>query len=501
MTTAAAPTNAQILSKLSEVMTEINAVKTQHAQISAVRDAGVQVPHVVPGPGNIDAMLTSRQAPRFRAGPSVLSSNGFQFGRLLSTIVDPSAETFARAKNELRLSSQMQGVIYDRFTNFTQNGNYKGKAGYCMAPLWPEAFSGEVMDDTTFWEMKTMLQAGADYSDPDELDFWRKKAAPTPAQSYTDQQYGGSFVPPPTFGPPIELLRNREALLNAGATVIPLGPSGRVTYPRLVTPTTASGQLENTQLTATTVTTGSLNINARKMMCNVLLPNELLRYGAPATEALIRADIFKSVALQLDYYLLVGNGSQTQPLGLWTMSQVTGNTYAVGLVTPQGTGNTQLAPQDVFAFPAQCEANNGDPYTDKGGWIMHPKLFYAFGKTRWTPYNGAGQVGGFVYNLTRGLADGFQKPMLGDFPVTKTTQVTANLTSGSNTTYCIFAPWEDYILALYGAIEFFQTDAGYTLASSDMSLVRAILSGDGGPRHPGVFVFPSVGVTTDTVGP
>jgi len=357
------------------------------------------------------------------------------------------------------------------------------------------------MDDSTYWYVKGMLQAGCDGADPDEMSWWRTKAAPTPAQSYTDQQYGGSFVPPPTFGPPIELLRNEEALLNAGATVLPLGPSGRITYPRLVTASTAAGALENTQQAATTVTTGALNLNARKMMCLILLPNELLRYGAPATEALIRADMFKSVALQLDYYLLVGNGSQTQPLGLWTMAQVTGNTYGVSLITPTGTGATQLTPQDALSFVAACYTHNGNPKKNKGGWIMHPDLFFAFGQTRWTPYSGSGQVGGFVNNLVREMGWGpDSKDLLANYPVAMTNQVSNNLTT-SNTTWCVFSEISDYLLGLYGAIEFFQTDAGYTLASSDMSLVRAIVSGDGGPKHPAVWSFPSVPVTANTVGP
>jgi len=510
-TATAAPTNAQLLQKMGELLTDVNAIKTEHARLAAARDTGAVTVGAVPPsalyPGhNPNINAKSRNGPYYRMGPSALASGfagGFQFGRLLSWARNEIRND--DAKHELHINEIMRNVTgHGRMPAFNdgtpERPNYTGQKGYCCAPLWTEAFNEKVMSNDEYYECKSMLQGGADASDPDEMAFWAKKAG-QPAQSWTDQNYGGTLVPPPTFGQPIELLRNREALLNAGATVVPLGPSGRITYPRLVAPSVAAGNLENTTQTATTVQTGALNLNARKMMCNIILPNELLRYGAPATEALIRADIFKSVALILDFYLLQGNGGQTQPLGLYTMSQVSGNPYGVSTVTPQGTSNTQLAPQDAYTFIAQVEGKNGDPDREKGGWIMHPELFYAFVQTRFTPYSGAGQVGLFVNNLTRDVGDGFQKPMLAGYPVTKTVQVTNNLSSNAHTTYCIFAPWEDYLLGMFGAIEFFQTDAGLTLAQADQTLIRSLVAGDGGPRHPGVYAFPSTAITSNLVGP
>jgi hypothetical protein len=45
------------------------------------------------------------------------------------------------------------------------------------------------------------------------------------------------------------------------------------------------------------------------------------------------------------------------------------------------------------------------------------------------------------------------------------------------------------VIALFGAIEFTQTDAGLNLIGSDQTAVRALLHFDGGPRHPGLVSF------------
>jgi HK97 family phage major capsid protein len=492
----------QVLKVLSNMESRLNKIETTDARLAAARDTGAQP--VLGAPAG--------SAPYARRGENIMTSRGFYFGKMLGMVGGHIPPEFCK----------VEGMLSEKIRNatFQAGGGFQkfAGAGHCFAPLWPDGFNSEMMSNDDYYEMKSLLQHGVDRADPEEIQHWYKKAydnkglrddlsgyggkaAALPAQSWTDQAGGGTFVPPPTFGPPIELLRNREALLNAGATVVPLGPSGRITYPRLITPTASQGQLENNQTTPTTVTTGALNLNARKMITVVVLPNELLRYGAPATEALIRADIFKSVALQLDFYLLQGNGSQTQPLGLATMGSASGNPYGLALVTQTGASGSpnQLSPQDAYSFPMVVEENNGNPDQDNGGFIMRPQLSYAFSQTRWTPYSGAGQVGGFVYELVRDLK-GKAIPHLAGYPVTKTVQVVNNRGGVTNATYVLFSGWADYLLGLFGAIEFVQTDVGYTLLSSDQCAVRCVLTGDGGPRHPGTVAFCD-SISCATVGP
>src|SRR5262249_28021036 len=153
------------------------------------------------------------------------------------------------------------------------------------------------------------------------LGYGRKAAATavSPAQSWIDSSAGGAFVPPPTFGPPIELLRNKEALMNAGATTMPLGPSGRLQMARMTGATQGGWSGENTGNAPVNAATGLFTLSAKKVIALVAMPNELLRFGSPAAESLIRSDLMKTVALIMDKGLLDGQGSDNVPLGLATM--------------------------------------------------------------------------------------------------------------------------------------------------------------------------------------
>ena len=104
----------------------------------------------------------------------------------------------------------------------------------------------------------------------------------------------------------------------------------------------------------------------------MVLPGELLRFGSPATEALVRQDMFKTVSLIADKGLLEGPGSNNQPLGLATMGSASGNPYGMAIVSP--TNANQLAGQDVYSFLSGIEEANAIPKN----WIMRPKMAYAF---------------------------------------------------------------------------------------------------------------------------
>jgi HK97 family phage major capsid protein len=470
------PATAEILKEVTALRGEVAETKAALARAEAVRDTGAATARGV--------HIPSGAAPYARKGENIMGSRGFSFGKIFGSLAGHISPDEAKIEH----------MLCQKTMDIAQKGRYScvPNKPSCLVPIWPDGFNESMCSNDDYYEMKGLLAHGVSKADPDEMDYWHKKAytapgqkaAPSPSMSWTDQSQGGTFVPPAMFGQPIELLRSREALMNAGCTVMPMSPSGRITFPRLITPTTAAGTLENTQGTAVNPTTGALELMAKKVMSLVLLPNELLRFASPAVEALIRADVFKTVALQLDKNLLEGAGSQTQTLGLATMGAAAGNPYGLAIVTPSAAN--QLAGQDAYAFMSAVEENNGDPEGGRGGWIMRPKMAYAWYQARWTPYSGGTSQGGFLFEITRGL-DGKAVKNLAGYPITSTVQVSN--TRGSNQTYILFAPWEDYILSLFGAIEFVQTTEGYNLTSSDQTLLRCILTGDGGPRHPGVFAF------------
>ncbi len=368
----------------------------------------------------------------------VLNSKGFSFARLMLCIGQPSLYDMDHwCPNEKALMSDLtQRCIAAGYHPEMNSNSMQGTAK--VAPMFPDMFeTGDFQQHIAardIYGMKSYMAGGTEGDDPEEQDWLLKKyfapgqkatAGPvTPAQAaFADASLGGTLIGPPTFGPPLELLRNIEALMNAGATTMPIGPTGSILMPKLVAPTVASLVGENKAVTATTYTTGQLELRAKKMMCLVVMPGELLRFGGPSAEQLTRNDMMKSVALGMDYQLLFGVGAPVAPLGLYTMAANTATTgggiyvvptagvpgrsgYGVVIIQPSNIGTTNtMSPQDIYDFEAGIEANNGEA----SAYIMAPALFAGFRKARWTPYSGGTSQGGFTFDLTR-LLEGTTQP-------------------------------------------------------------------------------------------
>lgn len=478
---------ATVLEKLSEMDqkwdTRLGAIEDKVKTVEARRVTGAAPASSVPA-----------GAPFGRKGENIMNSRGFSFGKIIGALGTNSDLYRDNAKIELDYCKRLAQEMHKKGWN-------PDRPGSVLVPIWPDAFGEQELDNTMYHEMKSLLYMGVSNADPQEVAWYEQKmygqkAAPTaasPAQSWIDQTIGGTFVPPPVFGPPIELLRNMEALMSAGCTVVPLGPSGRITMPRLTGATQGGWSGENFAQTASQAKTGSLNLSAKKAWGIVALPNEILRYASPAIEQVIRNDLFKTVALIMDKGLLDGPGSDNQPLGLATMGAAgavtatagsyAASTYGVNVIGP--TTANQLAPQDAYTFLAAIEENNGNG--DTVTWIMRPQMAYAFYQARWTPYTGGTSQGGFVFEIIRSFDGKVQKVLVGR-PIVSTVQVSNKRGSGAQT-YVLALQADDYYLGLFGAIEFTQTDAGWTLLSSDQTAVRAVINGDGGMRHPGLVSF------------
>ena len=437
----------------------------------------------------IDAKLVERQSDRTstpskeevfgtpfaRKGESVLNSRGFMFTKMIGLVAGVLEPEDCKVECEVARRLNDAQVVA---------GGFKKMPGKTwLAPLGSDLMVNDSkaapINNEFRQNIKSLTIAGVEGAEREEMEYViRKSYQGKTAQSWIDQTLGGSLVAPPAFGELIQLLRNKDALINAGARVEALPPQGRLKLPRQTTPTTGYYVGENSQITSSNFGTGFLELSAKKVCALVSLPNELIRYASPASEAVLRADITKTLSLTMDYQLLYGEGSDIYPLGLV-------NTPNVATVTPSDSTGTQLAPQDLFSFISNVEANNGEFQ----GWIMRPEMFYDFVGSRASTYNGSttAQVGQFVFDQFRELGSGFRKVVAG-YPCVTTSQVSITRGSGSGTT--VFGgQWDDYVIALFGSIEFAQAYQGDTAFANDQTVVRGILSHDGAARHPGVFAI------------
>lgn len=136
---------------------------------------------------------------------------------------------------------------------------------------------------------------------------------------------GGAAVPTFWLLPYIELLRNKSVLNRVGVRTLG-GLTGNVIIPRLEAPATAYSTAEIAAVTASQETLGQIALTPKRVSAQVLIGKQLIFQSSPDIEALVRDDMTQVLALYKDEMGLNGQGSASQPLGIF-------NTPGIGTVT------------------------------------------------------------------------------------------------------------------------------------------------------------------------
>lgn len=402
-------------------------------------------------------------------------SQGFSFMKMLGLItkqVEPQD-----AKVELDLHNRLH-KCYSREMGYHYEGGYAPGDRAFLAPLSTKFMQSAFVPPSFGHEMRQKVMAGLDGSMdlPDEMNWIRRKhmqemGYSTKALSWLNELRGGALVAPPEMGELIELLRNKEALINAGARTVPLPPQGRMKYPRQTSASNTFWIGENAPITSSDIGTGEIILQAKKLAVLIEAPNELIRFANPAAEALMRDDMTKSLALGLDLAGLEGQGGDNRPLGIINRQFI--NRINSSSQTANGD---RIMGQDIYRMIAAVEESNVENFE---GWIMRPKTLYKYFQLRWDSVAQGDAAGGFLFSLIREAGEGF-KPMLGGAPVTRSTQVSQNRAKGTaaNLTYILGGQWSQVLIGMFGAIEFSATQSGDTSFRNDQTWVKGILSAD-----------------------
>ena len=422
--------------------------------------------------------------PNARHGENALASRGYSFSKMLGLLtgVVPREE----AKVEIDIANRMDQALR---LNLPSGSGYEyrgvGHTGMSrfLAPLGTNYLQDMYVDGNFRREMRDLIHAGTIGADPNEMGWLRQKQLGKnyhgKTLSWLNELTGGALVAPPEMGELIELLRNKEALVNAGARTIPLPPQGRLKFPRQTAASTTYWVGENKTIADSDIGTGEVTLQAKKLAVLIQAPNELLRFASPAAEALIRDDMTKSLALALDMAGLEGTGGDYQPLGIL-------NTTGINTVTSSDArvNGDRLVGQDFYRMVAAVEESNAEGE----GWIMRPKTLYKAYQLRADAVGAGDGQGPFLFSLIR-EADDVIKPTIAGYPVTKSTQVSQVRSKGVATdlTYILFGMWSDFLIGMFGAIEFASTTQGDTAFQRDQTWVRGILTADCAPRHAAAF--------------
>lgn len=479
---AAAPVDAQsLLNTINEIKSNQESLAQKLADLSKPADPAAR--KGVPG-----------GAPAARSGEDIMGSRGFQFSRVIGALVGKMDKGFVKIEAELSNRIQKEYVERGFYTKDSNSG--------VIVPLSSALMFGtDPSLETLSKEIHDMTAAGVAGADPEEVDQISRRSYGRPSQfagvartkalSWQDESGLGNLVGPAVMGEPIELLRNQEIFMKAGARTLPFPPSGRITWPRFTGATTAYwvGTTENNRtIIDSDVKTGDVVLQVKKLGVLVKVPNELFRFPTVSVEQVLREDMMKQAALKLDKTFLDAVGDQLTPKGLINYSNIL--SYTAGTV---GANGNTLEPEDILKIIGTVEEQN----VEFNAWMMRPLMYSAIGNRRGDAVNTGDKKGSFLFNVLRTFQENYADAtnntvgQLEGYPVFKTNQVVNTRAKGSatNLSYILGGQFQQYMIALSGVMEFAVTTQGDTPFQTDQSWIRLITWADGAPRHEEAFIL------------
>lgn len=280
---------------------------------------------------------------------------------------------------------------------------------------------------------------------------------------------GGYLVPTEQSNQVIELLRSKSLFLNGDAsrlvTFLPMN-TDTLTVPKLTGGATVQWVGENSQITDNSPTFGQITLVAKKMATLIKISNELMDDSDPAIDAIIRDDLARAMANEVDRVILQGSGLGSQPRGLTNIAGVT------------STALNAVPSYDNFVDVVSRILSANVEADDSWAWVFNPrdlatirKLEDPAGQYIWSGSDGLG----------RQFAGGNADTILG-YPYYTTTQIAIDAVN-NNETEIFFGRWRDVVVGMRKSIEIVASNEAGTSYEYDQTWIRAILRMDINIRH------------------
>lgn len=236
---------------------------------------------------------------------------------------------------------------------------------------------------------------------------------------------------------------------------------------------------QNATLTASDATFGQVQLTPKVMGMRCQFSNLLNILSNPAIENLIRNDMARVAALELDRVALRGSGASNQPLGIVN----TGGIGSLAIGTNGGIYDWDFAAQALAAL------DTADALGERVGFVAHPNVAWKMKRQRIPQFSG--DSGGAYVSLPI-ISDAQLSAMLG-YGMYTTTQLPTTLTKGSSSdcseVYC--ADWSQLLVGLWGNLELLATNVGGNAWAANAIEVRMIQNVDIQIRHAESFVVTS----------
>ena len=248
----------------------------------------------------------------------------------------------------------------------------------------------------------------------------------------------------------IDLLRNRLALADAGMTTL-TGINGNISIPKQGSSATAYWVGEGSSPTESQQTIEQVNLSPKTCGAFVDYSRKLLLQSSIDVEQMVRDDLARVLALELDRVGLNGSGSSNQPLGL---------------INTTGIGTQTITTFGTFAEYIGMETDVAVANADAGSlrYIINASARGALKSTE-----KATNTGMFVY----------ENDEINGYPVTVTNQLANN--------DALFGDFSQLIMAMWSGLDL--TVDPYAGATAGTVRIIALQDVDFAVKQPGAFCY------------
>ena len=244
----------------------------------------------------------------------------------------------------------------------------------------------------------------------------------------------------------IETLRPNSVVMGLGATVLD-GLVGDLDIPKGISNAGFQWIGDDDDSPDTDLTFGSVGLRFKTLSGSVPMSRKLLKQSSPSVEALVQTDILRGAALGIDAGILMGTGTNNQPMGLFNSSGINVQTVA-----------TPGAPtwDELVGFETKVSSDNA---------LMGSLAFVTTSGVRGTLKTTKKDAGSGIFLMEDKEANGY--------PVEISNQLTANRMA--------FGNWESVLVGLWGVLDINPDVA--TKAKSGGLVLRVFQDADVALRH------------------
>lgn len=249
----------------------------------------------------------------------------------------------------------------------------------------------------------------------------------------------------------IDLLRNRMAMMQAGVTMLS-GLQGNVSIPRQTSAATAYWVGESGSPTESQQAIDQVNMTPKTVGAYVDYSRRLLLQSSIDVESMIRSDLAKVIALELDRAAIYGSGSSNQPLGL---------------VNTTGIGTQTITTYGTFAEYIGMETDVASANADAGAlrYIINAAARGALKSTE----KSATSTAQFVYD----------NDQINGYPVIVSNQLTTN--------DCLFGDFSQFVVGMWSGLDL--TVDPYAGSTAGTVRIIALQDVDFAVKQPGAFCY------------